>query len=69
MLPVTNPDGTQRSHSVTITPDIKTNGYIMDNSTADKTVPVQDGKVSTVSATITNQIGNESPRGSVSVKF
>ena len=66
---VTNPDGTQRSHSVTITPDIKTNGYIMDNSTADKTVPVQDGKVSTVSATITNQIGNESPRGSDSVRF
>ena len=66
---VTNPDGTQRTHRVTITQDIKTNGYIMDNSTADKTVPVQDGRVSTVSATITNQIGNESPRGSDSVKF
>ncbi|WP_122861818.1 hypothetical protein [Campylobacter showae] len=66
---VTNPDGTQRTHSVTITQDMKTNGYIMDNSTADKTVPVQDGRVSTVSATITNQIGNESPRGSDSVRF
>jgi len=66
---VTYPNGTQRTHSVTITQDIKTNGYIMDNSTADKTIPVQDGKVSTVSATITNQIGNESPEGSDSVKF
>ena len=68
-ITVTNPDGTQRTHSVTITENIKQYGYIMDNSTADKTVPVQDGKVSTVSATITNQIGNESPRGSDSVRF
>ena len=66
---VTYPNGTQRTHSVTITQDIKTNGYIMDNSTTDKTIPVQDGKVSTVSATITNQIGNESPESSDSVKF
>ena len=66
---VTDPDGTQRPHSVTITPDIKTKGYILDNSTADKTIPVENGKVSKVSATITNKIGNESPEASDSVKL
>ena len=41
----------------------------MDNSTVDKTVPVQDGQVSKVSATITNQAGVEGPESSDSVKF
>ncbi|MGB2552468.1 retention module-containing protein [Campylobacter sp. MOP51] len=57
-ITITNPDGTKENKTVIVTPDIKNNGYVMEN------IPVEDGKPSKVEATITDKAGNESPKGS-----
>ncbi|MDO5046663.1 retention module-containing protein [Campylobacter sp.] len=61
-ITITKPDGSKENKQVVVTPDIKNNGYVIDN------VPVQDGKTSKVEATITDKAGNESPKGSDEVK-
>ncbi|QKF92471.1 retention module-containing protein [Campylobacter sp. CCUG 57310] len=57
-ITITKPDGTKENKTVIVTPDIKNNGYVMEN------IPVEDGKLSKVEATITDKAGNESPKGS-----
>ncbi|WP_211437303.1 hypothetical protein [Campylobacter sp. RM16191] len=57
-ITITKPDGTTETKTVTVTPEIKNNGYIMGN------VPVENNKLSKVEATITDKAGNVGSPGS-----
>ncbi|WP_211436598.1 hypothetical protein [Campylobacter sp. RM16189] len=57
-ITITKPDGTTETKTVTVTPEIKNNGYIMGN------VPVENNKLSKVEATITDKAGNVGSSGS-----
>ena len=56
-ITITKPDGTTENKTETITPEIKNNGYVIPS------VPVENGKPSTVSAYITDQAGNKGGEG------
>ncbi|WP_169943236.1 hypothetical protein, partial [Campylobacter sp. RM15925] len=55
---ITKPDGSTENQKVVITQEIIDNGHTINN------IPVKDGEISKVEATIKDKAGNESPKGS-----